>query len=431
LSGADEWATLEPVPRLLRQLALARRNSSFGLLLAAGIGSGAGTWLAIVALNVEILDRTHSGTWLAALNAAAILPSALIGLLGGPLVDRLSRKALLIGSDLLRLGVFAALPFADRPGAIVALALTAGVGDAFFRPALLAGVPNMVAEQELPDANFLLQGSQWLTTALGPVVGGALVAVSGADLAYWVNAASFLGSALLIGLVPGRLFQSGRPLSRGHWRDLGDGLALVRRSYPLFVVFVVWNVAMVANGGVNVSEVVLAEETLDGGAFGFGLLWGATGLGLVLGGSVFASSAARRPIAAVYPGGIALFALAIGIAALSPSIWIAAAAMVLSGLGNGIAVIANITLVQRGAPDSLRGRAFTVIMSSNFVVLGLAMFATGPLTDRYGARWIWGGSAALLAVTAVLAYVLCRRLLVDERGVHGAPLREARPRTAV
>ncbi|HET8607299.1 MAG TPA: MFS transporter [Gaiellaceae bacterium] len=399
--------------RALRQLSLVRRASSFRLLFLAALGSGAGTWLAIVALNVEILDRTHSGPWLGALNAAAILPSAFIGLLGGPLVDRLSRKRLMIGSDLLRLAVFAALPFTTSPGAIVALALAAGIGDAFFRPAVLAGVPNLVAEDELADANFLLTAAQWLTTAAGPLVGGLLVAVSGPDLAYWVNAVSFLVSALLIARIEAHLVQSDRPLSRGHWRDLGDGISLVRSSAPLLVVFVVWNLAMLANGGVNVSEVVLAKETLGGGAFGFGLLWAATGVGLVFGGSVFAGTAARRPIANVYPAGIALFAAGIGGAALAPDIWVAAAALVVSGVGNGIAVVANITLVQRGAPDHLRGRAFTVIMSANFVVLGAAMFAAGPLTDRFGARWLWGGSALVLLAAAVLARALCRALLVE------------------
>lgn len=399
--------------RPLRQLGLVRRAPSFRLLFLAALGSGAGTWLAIVALNVEILDKTHSGPWLAALNVAAILPSAFIGLLGGPLVDRLSRKRLMIGSDLLRLAVFVALPFVGSPTAIVALALAAGLGDAFFRPAVLAGVPNMVAEDDLADANFLLTAVQWVTTAAGPVIGGALVAASGPNLAYWVNAVSFLVSAALILRIEGSLLQSDRPLSRGHWRDLGEGIALVRSSAPLLVVFVVWNIGMLANGGVNVSEVVLAKETLNGGAFGYGLLWGATGVGLVLGGSVFAGTAATKPIGRVYPAGIALFAAAIGIAAIAPDIWIAAVAMVLSGIGNGVAVVANITLVQRGAPDHLRGRAFTVIMSANFVVLGAAMFAAGPLTDRYGARWIWGGSAIVLAVAAALAFVLCRALLVE------------------
>ena len=76
-------------------------------------------------------------------------------------------------------------------------------------------------------------------------------------------------------------------------------------------------------------------------------------------------------------------------------------------------VVANITLVQRGAPDRLRGRAFTVIMSSNFVLLGFAMLAAGPLTDRYGARWIWGGSAVVLLVAAAAALTMTRRLEVE------------------
>lgn len=417
--------------RPLRQLGLVRRAPSFRLLFLASLGSGIGTWLAIVALNVEILDRTHSGTWLAALNIAAILPSAFIGLLGGPLVDRLSRKGLMIGSDLLRLVVFAALPFTDSATAIVLLALAAGVGDAFFRPAIVAGVPNLVAGEDLPAANFLLQSGQWVTTAIAPLVGGALVAASGPDLAYWVNAASFAVSALLLARVEGRLLQSDRPLSRGHWRDLLGGVALLRSSYPLLVVFVVWNLAMVSNGGVNVAEVVLAKETLHGGAFGYGMMWGASGLGLVLGGSVLARSAVRRPIAAVYPASIAVFALGIGIAAVAPSIWVAVAAMVLCGLGNGAAVVANITLVQRGAPDSLRGRAFTVIMSVNFAIQGFAMLAAGPLTDRYGARWIWGGSAALLGVAAAVAHLMSRRLLVLERPLTEAELAAADPAAKV
>ena len=54
--------------------------------------------------------------------------------------------------------------------------------------------------------------------------------------------------------------------------------------------------------------------------------------------------------------------------------------------GNGAAVVCNSLLVQRGAPDHLRGRAFTVIMSTNFAVLGLGMVVAGPLTDAVGAR---------------------------------------------
>jgi MFS family permease len=399
--------------RLLGQLSLARRNRSFGLLLAASVGSGAGSWLALVALNVDILARTDSGFWLAALNSAALLPSAFIGLVGGPLVDRLSRKALVVGSDLLRVAVFAALPFVDGAPAIVALALVAGIGDAFFRPAVLAGVPNLVDEDDLDSANFLLQAGQWLTTAAGPLLGGAIVAAASADVAYVVNSVSFGVSALLLARIPARLLQSDRPLSRGHLRDLLDGFSLVRRSYPLLVVFVVWNITMIGTGAVNVSEVVLAEDVLGAGAFGYGLLWAASGVGLVVGGAAFVQFV-RSAVGAAYPAAIAVAGLAVGVAAVAPNIWVAAAAMVFSGLGNGVAAIANIRLVQRGAPDSLRGRAFTVVIGTNFAVVGLAMFAGGALTDRYGARWVWAGAALVLLAAAVVARLMSRSLRLED-----------------
>jgi MFS family permease len=102
--------------------------------------------------------------------------------------------------------------------------------------------------------------------------------------------------------------------------------------------------------------------------------------------------------------------------------------MVVSGIGNGVATIANITLVQGGAPDHLRGRAFTIIIGTNFAVLGLAMFAAGPLTDLIGPRWVWGGCAVVLALAAAVAQAMARGLHL-ERGAGAAGGADARSRT--
>src|ERR687885_1211560 len=191
---------------LVRQLDLLARAPSFRSLFFATFGSGAGTWLAFVALTVDVFDRTHSGEWVSALLVADFLPTIAIGLLLGSLVDRLSRRRLMIGADLVRLAVFCALPFARSAGAIVALAGVAGLANGLFRPAVYAGLPNLVADDELPHANSLLQTSENVSWAVAPVVGGALVAAAGPDLGYWVNAATFLASALLLlGIPAGRL----------------------------------------------------------------------------------------------------------------------------------------------------------------------------------------------------------------------------------
>src|SRR5439155_26393623 len=131
--------------RLNSRLALLR-HSRFRLLFVATAASGIGNWLAVVALQVDVYDRTHSGWWVGALLVATVLPAVVLGLFLGPLVDRFSRKGLMVGSDVGRLAVFAALPYTHSALGPIILAAAAGIGNAFFRPAVLPGLPNLVAD---------------------------------------------------------------------------------------------------------------------------------------------------------------------------------------------------------------------------------------------------------------------------------------------
>jgi MFS family permease len=405
-----------------RQLELFKRSPSFGLLFLAAFGSGLGTWLAFVALTVDVFDRTHSGPWVSALLIADFLPMIAIGLVFGPLLDRLSRRRLMVAADLARVGVFCALPFATSAGQIVALAAAAGFATGFFRPAAYAGLPNLVADTDLPWANSLLQTVENVATAAGPLAGGIVVSAASPDAAYWINAATFVVSALLLLRIPVRLLQVRAAPSQGHLRDLRAGFAVVRRSRPLLTVLVAWNVAMVANAGVNVAEVVLAKVSFHAGDFGFGLLVAAAGLGLATGSLAAGPLLERRPLREVYGGSLALMAIGAGLAAVSPNVWVAAVCVVVSGAGNGSTVVCNALLVQRGAPDELRGRAFTVLMSSTAVTLGAGMIAAGVVTNALGARWVWGIAAMILAVAAALGASLARGVDVAREVPEPTPL---------
>ena len=381
------------------------RNSRFRVLFVATFGSGLGNWLALIALQIDVYDRTHSAWWVGELLIANILPAVFIGILLGPLVDRLSRKGIMIASDLGRLAVFAVLPFAGSAQVIVLLAVVAGIGNAFFRPAVLAGLPNLVPQEDLSAANVLIQMTDWTTTALGPVAGGALVALSGPHLPYDVNAATFALSAALVALIPARLLQSDRPIGRGRWSDLAEGYAVVRDSQALMCVLVVWSTVSFANGAVNVAEVFLARQSYGAGDFGFGLLWAGSGVGLVLGG-LAAPALIERDVGTAYMRLVSVIAVSTACAALAPNVWVGIVAMMLGGFGNGGAVVANITLVQRGAPDRIRGRAFTLLISANYALLGIGFVAAGPFTNAYGARWMYAAAAGavVLAVGAALRF---------------------------
>jgi len=386
------------------------REPGFRRLFLATLGSGAGTWLALVALEFDIYQRTHSSAWIAALLIADLLPTFAIGVFAGPLIDRLSRRGLMIGSDLVRFGAFAALTFTTNATQIVVLAAVVGVATGFFRPAVYAAVPNLVEDEDLPGANSLLQTVDNATWALGSVLGGALAATAGVDAAYWINAVTFLVSAALLAGIPKRLFQEAPAFSRGHWADLKEGFALTVTSAGLLTVLVAWNVAMVANAAVNVSEPRLALFTFSGGGFGLGLMMGCAGLGLAVGAYLAGSWIERRGLANVYGASLMLMAVGIGAAAAAPSVWVASACVVISGCGNGAAVVCNALLVQRGAPDALRGRAFAVLMSSNVATLTVGMVVAGKLTDVVGARWVWAAAAVWSAAAAVAGFALARRV---------------------
>ncbi len=391
-----------------RQLTLLGRVRSLRLLAGANFLSGIGTWLAFVALTVDVWDRTGSGTWVAALLIADFLPVIIIGLSVGPLVDRLSRRGLMVAADVARFGVFCVLPFAESETQIVALAALAAFATGFFRPAVYAGLPNLVDDSELPSANALLQSTEALTTVLGALTGGLLVAASGPDTAYWINAATFLLSAALIVRIPAVQLQAARAATHGHWRDLAEGFALVLRSRPLLTVLVAWNVGILGNAGVNVAEIKLVKVSFDAGDFGFGLMLASAGLGVVLGSLSAGSWVQQRGIAGVYGAGLALIAIGVGAAAAAPNVWVAAPCVAVSGAGNGIALVCNALLVQRGAPDQLRGRTFTVLMSSNYAIFLVGMIVAGPLTNEYGARWVWAAAAGVAAVAAVVGYAMAR-----------------------
>ena len=394
--------------RATGRLSPLRRNPGFALLFWATAGSAVGTYLAALALSVHIFARTGSGAWLAALLIADFIPIVVIGIALGPLVDRLSRRRLMIVSDLVRAATFVALPFVERPGLIVVLAALNGIATGFFRPAAWAAFPNLVSEDDREQATSLLSTGEHVAWMLGPVLAGGLLAIQGTDVAYWVNAATFLLSAALVARIPAASLRSDEPITKGHGEDLRAGVGLVFRSRPLLTVLVAWNVSALATGFVNVAEVPLVKDDLDGGNIGLGFLVGATGFGLVVG-SFFAASALERfGMRALYAGSLLVMAVGFGVASASPTVAVAAVLAAFATIGNGAAIVCNQLLVQEGAPDAMRGRALAVLMSTYYGVLGLAMAGGGLLVDGAGARAAWAAAGAVYLVSTILALVLTR-----------------------
>jgi MFS family permease len=390
------------------------RLPAFRKLFLATLGSSVGTLMAAVALTLDVQERTknspYTGLWVGAVLVVEFLPTVIVGLFFGPLLDRLPRRTLMIGADAIRVGVFVALPFAPSAGAVVALAFVAGLATGFFRPAVYAGVPNLVAEELLPKANALLLTVENLSWMVGPILG----AIAGPNISYAINAASFLVSIFLIAGIPARLLQSERALTRGYWRDLADGFGATLRSRSMVAVLVAWGIASVGLGAANVSQIFLAKHTFSSGRLGYGLLSAAIGAGLVIGAFFSAQLLERWGVASAYGSGLAVMGLGTLGAAVSPNVWFAAVCCVVSGIGNGIAVGCNALLVQRGTFDVMRGRALTFVMSGVYLAVAVGTFIGGSFLHQGTApnvpRWLWGSAAIGFGIAAVAGWAIARKL---------------------
>jgi len=379
--------------------------------------SSAGSLLAAVALAIDVKDRTNSGPWVAAVVIVEFLPAVLVGLFFGPLLDRLERRSLMITADAVRVGVFAALPFAPNAATVVALAAVAGLANGFFRPAVYAATPNLVPDAELPRANALILTVENVGWAAGPLLGGVLSAASGPSAAYVVNAVSFAASILLLLRIPPRMLQSERALSRGHWRDLRDGFNATLRSPSMRTVLVAWGIASLATGAANAVEIFLAQRTFSAGDVLYALLVSAMGVGLVLGTFFSAALLARSGLARTYGASLTLMAMGYVGAAASPNIWVAIGCVLVAGVGNGAALACNALLVQRGTLDVMRGRALTFVMSFTYVLVGVGNAAGGFLLAPTGPRWIWGACGLALVVAALAGWLLARKARGDTPAV--------------
>lgn len=388
--------------RAFAQVGLLGREDAFRSLAAARAGSALGSYLAAIALQIDVFDRTHSGLWISALLIAQFLPGVVIGLTLGPLLDRWERKRLMILSDAVSAVIFALLPFTTSAGEIVALALVSGVANGVFRPIVYAGLPNLVAAEDLEAANSVLQTIENLAALVGPPVGGLIVALTSPHANYWINAASFVLSVAFVLQIPPRKLQVQRAASKGHWKDLRAGFDIVRRAAPLLTVLVTWTLVAFASGAVNTVEVILAKKSFNSGDVGFGVLVAGGGLGLAIGSFLSGQVMSRIGLAKTYAASIAFMGGGIIAAAASPNVWVAAVFAIPFGAGNGAAVVCNFLFISHGAADELRGRAVAVLTSVTQFALFVGMVVAGPLVGSVGPRWMWGAAGALVLAAALV-----------------------------
>lgn len=404
-------------------------HRSYRNLLLARLISALGTWTAFFAVRIALFNQTNSAWWVSILLFSELVPGVILGIAVGPLIDRWPRQRMMVLSDLGGAATFAVLPFVHSPAGICALSAVAGFSAAFFRPACYSAIPNLVREDSLVAANALIQGAENLATLMGPVLAGVGVVLLGSSTVYGVNSVSFLISALLLVRIGNKL-QSHVParIGRTHWREVRVGLALVRHDRHLSSIFLIWSWATLAYTGINVAEIVLTTDAYGAGNAGFGVFVAFSAAGIVIGNVVAMWFIGRLTVYGGYRASFLVTAAGVAVCAVSPNLAIGCVGAVLFGIGNGIGLVCNVTLIQQVVSDDRRGQIFAVLGSlvQTFTLIGT--LAAGPITVAVGPRLMWGISAALLVVgylNAVAVSALRRSRDPDARDPGGSEQAES------
>jgi MFS family permease len=388
------------VRRGSRTFASVRKHRNYRLYFFGQAVSFTGTWVQQIAAAWLVLQLTDSAVAVGALALMQLLPVTVLGLFVGTLMDRFEVRRVALcteSSNLIMAAVLAGLTLGGwvEVWEIYAIAILQGIGQAIGGPARHALVFQMVGEEDLPNAIALNSSLGTTARVVGPAIGGAVVALSGAGVAFALNSSTFLAELLaLLALDRSKLYVAPRDLEATVLRGALDALRYVARNARAGVAFFGVLVLSTFCFNLNVLFPLLADRTLDAGPQTFGLIAGVFGAGALVG----ALSAARRGQNSLRYLLVGAFVYGVLELVLAPQESLVAVCVLLFLLG--IFYIqwgtTALTAIQLEAPEHLRGRAASLYF---FAFLGGA-----PLGGLF-AGWLvsLGGTQLAFAVAGAVA----------------------------
>ncbi len=395
----------------------ALQNRDFRKFFFAALASNSGSWLQGLASPWVMFEITQSGSWVGISVFSLLLPMALMGPIAGPLADRISRRTILLRAQPLL--AVAAMGFAvlwwtgvTEPLAYVGLSLVYGVINGFAMPAWQAYVSDLVPRELLPNAITLNSAQFNAARAIGPSIGGVVLATLGPGWCFALNAFSFL-------FVVVALFQLPPTLPSGNsteppLRQFRLGYAYARTQPGIITSYFAAALVAVCGGTlVQVHLVLFAEQVFSVSERWFGVMVSAFGLGAIVMTPWLTTFAPKYRRSQVIIGG--LIAYGVGELILSSTKVLAVGLVgvfIAGGSHITMATTTNSTL-QLQTAEAMRGR----IMSMYLIVLTLGMpigaIIEGPLAERFGPRPVVTAMGSLMIAGALWIWFSGRAATFD------------------
>lgn len=384
------------------------RYSEFRWLWAGNVLSASGTFVQSVAGSWLMWELTASSTWVGFMVASATLPLLFFSLAAGALADRFDRaKIMLVAQGIMgsAAAAMAVITFLDAmtPSLLLGLGLVLGTGLALNLPAWQALVPDLVPRGLVASAVALNSAAFNAARAVGPALGGALLALYGAEAGFAFNALSYVAIIVALVVIGPRLGLTKEEPKQSIRAAISTGIRFARFT-PTFRNLVTLVGLFAFSSAVVQAILPVHTEHLGGGEVAFGLLYGAMGAGALCG-AVVRPWLGKWIDGSWVPYTIELFGLAGILLGLAPNVWVGAAGMFLAGVFWLLTLATLNATAQLMSPPWIRGRAMSIYTLAFVGILPIGSILSGAVADQIGTT----GSLLVFSAAALLLGVFAPR----------------------
>jgi MFS family permease len=392
------------------------RQRSFVLFWCARTSTTAAYQMLAVAVGWQIYGLSGSALDLGLVGLTQFFPVVMMALLIGQIADRYDRRAVARTCQIVKACAAAALAIGSACGwlgreVIFGILFVVGIARAFETPTMHALVPGIVPVLLLPRAIAASASANQTAIICGPAIGGFLY-IFGPATVYFTCMAVFVLASVLVSLI--EIQPQGSEKKPISFASLFAGFTYLR-SRPVLLGAISLDLFAVLVGGVIALLPIFARDILQTGPWGLGLLRSAPAVGALMMSLLLARHAIGRHAGAILFGSVALFGLSIVVFALSTSLAVSLAALMVYGASDAISVVIRHSLVQTRTPDEMLGRVLAVNSMFTGTSSSLGEFESGLLAALLGPV----ASALIGGIGAIAVTLVCMGLFPDLRRVDG------------
>jgi MFS family permease len=405
---------------------LLSQNRNFRNLLYGQVISELGNWFNFIAgMGIVRVVSEASPKVAGIMFACRVLPFAIFSPIAGTFVDRFSRRQVMIFSDLIRVVVALAFLLVTNAEnlwiAYVATTLLSTFG-AFFEGAKNAATPNMTGKEGLLAGTALMFSTRFLLMAVGSALGGWAAAIFGYQVAFIINAVSFLLSAYTVWLIPEEATRDKETATRmkgeikreSFITELKEGLRYTTQNH-FALTFLIMNVIWASGGGaINVifermGGIYFAEKENWNPDLAVALLWTAGGLGLFAGmmiahrTSIYLDRKNANNSFIIWT--LLIHGVLFAVGGLMPSLWMLMVIVFISRMLIGVEYAVQETMFQRSLPDYIRGRISTLDRGAEMTVFGLSSYFSSQAMYYISPQFLTVISGILSALAGVVWFI--------------------------